>query len=132
MKKVFQTRFGRPGGNCYQAAMASILEKELDEVPDFCNLYEEDWKIEASKWLHQFGLGVLTIQPTEWEYLSQCLMDGIFLVCGLSEEGVNHCVVWQKGNVIHDPHKNGTKINKIDTIDLIFPIDPARCVCNNL
>ena len=38
MKPVDQTRFGCPGGNCYQAVIASILELDLEEVPDFMNM----------------------------------------------------------------------------------------------
>lgn len=35
MKKIFQTRTERYTGNCMQAAMASLFELELEQVPDF-------------------------------------------------------------------------------------------------
>jgi hypothetical protein len=43
MKPVFQTRYGEGRGNCFQAALASILDLELEEVPDFVSAYRDDW-----------------------------------------------------------------------------------------
>ena len=39
MKKVFQTVVDKNKGNCMQAAMASLFDKELDEVPNFIEQY---------------------------------------------------------------------------------------------
>lgn len=38
MKKVFQTIIDPCHGNCMQAAIASLFDKELDEVPNFVDL----------------------------------------------------------------------------------------------
>lgn len=42
MTKVFQDKFGRGEGNCMQAAVASLFDMELHEVPHFL-LMKEDW-----------------------------------------------------------------------------------------
>ncbi|MEO9884020.1 MAG: hypothetical protein ABJG33_00140 [Balneola sp.] len=44
MKKVFQTIVDKGKGNCMQAAIASLLEKSMNEVPDFNHL-----SLEANK-----------------------------------------------------------------------------------
>jgi len=54
MHKVFQTIIAssngqKPWGNCVQAAVASLFELPLEEVPHF--LHEEDWvKYNATDW----------------------------------------------------------------------------------
>lgn len=40
MKPVDQTTFGFPGGNCFSACIASLLEMPLDDVPYFMH---GDW-----------------------------------------------------------------------------------------
>ncbi len=41
MKKIFQTIIDAGKGNCMQAAIASLFDKELEEVPNFISL--ENW-----------------------------------------------------------------------------------------
>ena len=41
MKKIFQTIVDAGKGNCMQAAIASLFDKELNEVPDFKAV--DDW-----------------------------------------------------------------------------------------
>ena len=40
MKKVFQTIVDKRHGNCMQAAVASLFDLELEEVPNFIELKE--------------------------------------------------------------------------------------------
>lgn len=42
MKKVFQTVVGKGHGNCMQAAVASLFDCELEEVPNFIE-YKDGW-----------------------------------------------------------------------------------------
>ncbi len=41
MKPVDQTTFGHPGGNCFSACVASLLEMSVDQVPYFMG--HDDW-----------------------------------------------------------------------------------------
>lgn len=126
MIKVFQTRYGKEEGNCYQACLASILEMKLEDVPDFCNLYKEpfgQWQIEANKWLRRFGLATITIQPNFRSVHDKEVLKGCHLiVTGKNNDGVNHCCIYKNGACIHNPNKKCKGI-KPDTIDLIFPCE---------
>jgi len=54
MKKVFQTIVDKDYGNCMQAAIASLLELELDEVPNFIK-YKDGWFLELWELLKKHG-----------------------------------------------------------------------------
>jgi hypothetical protein len=126
MIKVYQTRYGKEKGNCYQACLASVLELPLEDVPDFCNLYKEPfgaWQIEANKWLRQFGLATITCSNDFSDSdMKERFRDCYLIVTGKNSNGINHCVVWQNGKTVHNPNKNCKGI-KPETIDLIFPLD---------
>ena len=128
MKPVFQTRYGKDEGNCYQACLASIMEMELDEVPDFCNLYPErgHWQLEANIWLRQFGLATVTIAPQFGDdYITAYLKDCFLIATGDNSNGVRHCVIWKNGITVHNPNKDCKGINP-DSIDLVFPCELER------
>lgn len=58
MIEVYQTRFGEPGGNCLQACIASIMHRELHDVPDFVNVEPySHWYSRFCAWLYPQGLG---------------------------------------------------------------------------
>lgn len=42
MKPIDQTTFGVPGGNCFSACVASLLELSIDDVPYFMGDCDED------------------------------------------------------------------------------------------
>lgn len=126
MKPVFQTRYGKENGNCFQAAVASLFELELKEVPDFCNEHStatEEWYEAFVEWLRKRG------------YTARCIFendltvgnykDCYLLVGGKNKEGINHCVIYKNGEVVHNPNKNCSGI-KPETIDLIFPLNPKK------
>jgi len=53
MKKVYQTIVDRGHGNCMQAAIASLFEKDLDDVPNFIEF--ESWFSPMYKFLIKNG-----------------------------------------------------------------------------
>lgn len=54
MRPVAQTTFGSPGGNCFSACVASILEFEIEEVPYF--MEPEDWWPPFVEWCAARGV----------------------------------------------------------------------------
>lgn len=125
MKPVFQTRYGDKKGNCFQAALASLFELELNDVPDFCNKYSthtDEWYIQFLKWLNKQGYSSTTIiDDLEHPRYKNCYL----LVTGKNKDNVNHCVIYLNGKPVHNPNKNCKGI-KPKTIDIIFPINPAK------
>ena len=127
MIPVFQTRFGEVNGNCFQAALASLFELELEEVPDFCNIYSiknNEWYNEFIKWLNQRGYSSIPIVvDNDWGNLNRPNYRGCFLlVTGKQKDGVNHCVIYKNGKCVHNPNKNCSGITP-EQVDLIFPMD---------
>lgn len=96
MKPVDQTTFF-PNGNCYQAAVASILDLSLDEVPDLYFDTAIKQMDVLNKWLNTKGQKLCwdKDEPIEKEF---------YLVSDKSSRGCMHCVVFSKGKMVHDPH----------------------------
>lgn len=105
MIPVFQTKFGHPDGNCGSAAVASILELPISEVPD---LKGEDggWFVVLLEFLRGRGL-----RPEV--YARSVLPKYAYaFVSGMGPRGWRHACVWWggggNGRIVHDPHPDGT------------------------
>ena len=146
MKPVFQTRYGDPAGNCTEAALASLLECSLDEVPDLWVLAGSPtepggrsapeapcWRVALDTWLAERGLAWvdLTGAVTEW-----WLPEGVnVLAFGPAKaNGVAHCVVMRvrwtgrdpsgactglELELAHDPHEGWDGIAEIRGLSLL-------------
>jgi len=109
MKPVYQTRVGE-NGNCFQAAVASILDLELEQVPDFCNDDPERWFLNLCDWLRQFNLTAMMIGAgKKWnDDIAHVLKDVHLLAGGRSAvRPFDHEVVYLNGEMVHDPAPEG-------------------------
>jgi len=125
MKPVFQTIYGHPDGNCFAACVASILEMELEDVPNFCGDYRDKWTYELNKWLLQFGLGALTV-----EFQDEIpIKHGYCCAGGKGPTGIMHSVVMKDMKMIHNPHEGWDAFEK-GPVDYTFFVilDPVRCI----
>ena len=124
MKKVMQTKLGL-GGNCEGATLATLLGLELSEIPDFWEgidikttdtdesgvIYQEN----LNSFLKQHGYKMLNLGVTKdpSERDQQCVTDiskhlGIkHIVAGISPRGYMHSVIYENGELWHDPHPEG-------------------------
>ena len=129
MIPVFQTRYGAKKGNCFQAALASLFELELETVPDFCNKYSvhtDEWYIQFLKWLNKRGYTSIVLKDNlERPNYKDCYL----LVSGKNADGVNHCVIYRNGKPVHNPNRYCKGIEP-ETIDIIFPLNPTRKIQN--
>lgn len=105
MNPVLQTRFAdfdvppAQRGNCIQAAIASVFELELDEVPNF--IAARSWFAALNHWLESSGLVAIMVPITDFLVPA----DTLYLLIGTSPRGEwTHIVVCRNGEVIHDPH----------------------------
>jgi hypothetical protein len=117
MKPVFQTKFGDPDGNCLAACLASILEIGLDQIPDFGN--DSAWYDRFSQWMvtnfdvKPIDLSISQLEKWEWN------LNGYHLINGKSPRGdFYHSVVGLDGEMVHDPHPDGTGIRTPETFTL--------------
>jgi hypothetical protein len=121
MKHVQQTRFYaeedglKPPGNCFQACLASVLDLELDEVPDGADHWwkgrppKETWALywqDVERFLADRGLAAVEIK-----------LDGecppvLNIISGPSprNKDIDHCVVARGEKVIWDPHPDNKLI----------------------
>lgn len=134
MTPVFQTIISKTNGNCMQAAYASILDMDLDDVPNFTGTPDNSRNnadTRVNKWLKSIGLSkirlsmydetmrsqiIRSLDFTESKHFlasvpSQAFDCGHLVVCKMSEEIM-------KIVVAHDPNPN----NKPYDLDETLPI----------
>lgn len=147
MIPVLQTIFADPergdghnaegiAGNCYQAALASVLELPLEQVPHFAQ--DGVHRCESSgEWLTARGLVrsfydgdarlalryPLRVEPGTdfWGTPVESLVGA--LGAGPSPRGPwRHVVVLdpETGDMLHDPHPSGAGVLEVDEVELIF------------
>lgn len=146
MKPVDQTVFTVPGGNCFSACVASMLELPLDEVPYFMGTWDEPegaWWHRFTAWLGARGWsavmfaigsgypapGQLCIlggrSPRDLLTAEERRAAGVELPDG---ETLLHVVVGRGTadgvEVVHDPHPS--RLGLLDQRDacLLVPLDP--------
>lgn len=91
MRPVIQTVHG-PKGNCFEACVASIVECELEEVPE---LVGDNWADILRSWLKSRGWTAL--------FYRRPRSKGYAIVSQKSPIGYVHAVVYLDGKIIHDP-----------------------------
>lgn len=105
MKPVHQTIFKPPHGNCLQAAVASLMELELDDVPNFMER-GDDWEKCFERFALERGLQVVMFDVGEIRGVWSPV--GYHLITGKSPRGdYHHEVVGYRGEPVHDPHPDG-------------------------
>jgi hypothetical protein len=108
---------GATPGNCTQAALASLLDLPLDQVPHIVLFH--DWYKATKLWLDGRGKKLRIYTDTEntrayWEHigvecssLDHAPSGQMMLACGASHNGPwAHIVVWKGGALVHDTHPN--------------------------
>lgn len=102
MRPVFQDKFGYPTGNCFNAAVASVLE--LDAIPDI------DPTLPAGEWREAWG-NFFTARRLKWESVTvepeasnwDWWPDDVFAIANVAvAPGIGHSVVFHNGWAVHD------------------------------
>ena len=115
MIPVNQTIFTAPGGNCFQACIASILELKLEDVPHVFkdsnigdNWKQEEWS-QVCWFADENGYRAFWIDPEEKDLMEKLVNSDLYYIAmGPSRRGNwGHCVVMHKGEYIHDPMNDG-------------------------
>lgn len=105
---------GRPG-NCLQAAVASLLELDLDGVPHFIEY--DDWLERLRDFCLAHGYRPLLRPPSAHVALG--------MAWGPSERGVRHAVVWIDGMLAWDPHPSRAGLLRITELIAFEPAGDA-------
>lgn len=119
VRPVDQTTFGMPGGNCWSACVASLLELPIEDVPYFL----DDWPEKFNRWIEARGFYAVTIADERF------VPGGYCIIGGHSPRGIPHAVVGCRDRIVHDPHPSREGLVVREDCTLLIPIDPARqCV----
>lgn len=125
MKPVLQTD-DYPYGNCLSACLASLFEVDLEEVPNFFRVAGQDqtaWWAAVREWLRPRGFGIMSLEIRDLALLAN--FEGWMIVSGQSRPGVYHATIWREGNLVHDPHPLKPGISEPESVDMLYPLDPA-------
>ncbi len=117
MKPVDQTVLHVPGvskGNCQQAAVASILHLDIDEVPNFVE--SDNFWNDFHVFMKSKGYEVVSLEPHRSPLC-------YYLAYGKTERGTRHACVYWGGQLVHDPHPSKAGLMEVDEINLIVPIE---------
>lgn len=135
MIPVKQTTFGdgsdgSESGNCMAAAIASVFELPLAEVPNFCQ--HRDWFQRLCDWLRPRGYAYFEsgiaeeMRDPNFDWSSyQVSALGYHLIVGKASRGLLHVIVGFGGKPVHDPHPSDDMLLTHENIGVFVPIDPT-------
>lgn len=139
LRGIHQTTFAskppwtdnNPPGNCTQAAIATLLGLELDDVPHFVDLTIGDpragaWWPVFDSWSREYHhIGWISLEPEdahaiEWEIDATEIL---LLGAGVTDRGTKHSIVIDGNlNLVWDPNPGGNGVHTLTDVDV--PIDP--------
>lgn len=130
MRPVYQTTFkgevaGEETGNCLAACVASILELDIADVPNFAAIPGQDgWWKALYEFVFSYGFHLYPVHPDHGA------PEGAYWIAvGKSPRGnYNHCVVAHGKEIVHDPSgKAGPFLDGLaKELYLFVALDPAR------
>jgi hypothetical protein len=137
LKPVMQTIFngdvtnGDVTGDCMSASIASIFELPLAEVPNFSWLgrcandpTKSDWWYLLRDWLAPRGFMYFDV-PADGAHEDIVQALGYHLISGKSPRGDwTHTVVGKAGQIVHDPHPDGTGLRTVEMYGVFVALDP--------
>lgn len=125
MKPTDQTKLHVPGkqnGNCMCAALASLLEIDIENVPCFEDMSSNKWYFALLDWLKSLGFHLL-----RWDIKEKMFyLPGFFIANGLSPRGFQHSVIYRGTEMVHDPHPSRDGIKNITSVWVLLPLDPMQ------
>jgi len=115
MIKVYQTIVSKGTGNCMQAAIASLFDEKLEDVPNFKEL-GDGWFLAMHHFCEDRGYDLCYINKGKYntEFMRKIAefdggVGGYFygVVKSQTFENTTHAVIVDKNlNVVHDPNPN--------------------------
>jgi len=121
MKPVYQTEFGQGKGNCLSAAIASLLEIDINEVPNFASYGDLFW-VKCSEWMEERNMARAKIDAGGIKPV------GYHLMTVVSPRGnFHHALVGLNGEPVHDPYPGGNCQHMgVASYFILYPIDPSK------
>ena len=132
MQSILYSEDGPPG-NCFPAAIASILEISIDDVPWPTNKDSEDKWVNywprVAEFLYSMGYELIHFTGQIWTpsmMLDKDPWSEVFYIAnGPGPRGVDHSVVMRGSDLIHDPHPSGEGLVEVTSVEFLVPV-PTR------
>lgn len=131
MTPIDQDRFGKGDGNCYAAAIASIIEVSLSMLDHFADLYTAwahdyhdgktvTWEMRTAPYIElaRLGWGISYAHGA----LEPFVPRGYSIANGPAERGVDHSCVALDGTIVHDPHPDRAGLLEIRDYEVLVPV----------
>ena len=128
MKKVDQTEF-EDKGDCWRACLAGLLGLGLEDVPVDCTPHgdADNWRDELRKWsVKSFGLSPVFLRIEHTDTVADFVPVCGCIVIGRGPRGRDHCVLFKKGKLWHDPHPSRDGLVKCKLVVLLAAADPDK------
>lgn len=130
---VMQTRFhGDPlGGNCTEAAIASLLGISLEDVGDLARDKDIQYHWQAiDDVFKRYGFELVRsdCRKTEYGIAGPRHYDGYYLASGKTNRfngTVSHMVLYHNFKLAHDPYPDGTGLVSVESTYVAIPFDPV-------
>lgn len=104
-----------PPGNCLQAAVASFLELDLDQVPHF--VLHANWAHHLRVFAERRGFQLDCVKPDR-------RLSGVAI--GPTVRGTHHAVVWSKGVTVWDPHPSRAGLSEVSWLFTLTPVSAVQ------
>lgn len=113
-------------GNCFSAALASLLAVPLSTVPNFMTAGPGgEWYVAANEWLLARGLVLCCFECDPFGALPErAYRNAPLIASGMGPRGHRHSVLWLAGELLHDPHPSGAGlVGEPDVYDVLAVVD---------
>lgn len=123
MKKVYQRITNSIIGDCLKCCVASLLELEYEDVPNFIEYENGNWLVAMKVFLKERGIYPILLQREN--FLHQ---EVNYIAIGespraLQGKGFSHSVIMNGNTLAHDPHPDNKGVGKLNYIILFQLFD---------
>jgi hypothetical protein len=104
-----------------------MLGIPITEVPNFWYQGDSPQACFAAlrDWLNERGWTIITLPVHDVEAILN-YVEGYVILGGRSSAGVEHCTIWYKGEMVHDPHPERKGLVDVTAIDILYPLEPWK------
>jgi hypothetical protein len=116
---VFQTRFGKPHGNCFAACVVSIIGGRLEDFPDLSDLAEDSVEANTERqrriegYVHERGYEIVRC-------VGEMPAERYVIAVGEGPGALPHACVYFDRKLVHDPSPKGGGLKMVDAWYLIL------------
>jgi hypothetical protein len=126
-------------GNCYAAAIASLLELPITEVPNVETLFKvndllwiqvmdaflaaQGYELMTNDWFKVFHDGRYGVDDGRRFQMMQYCENKFYLVSGPSIRWVKHICIYKNGSLVHDPHPTKEGLTALEDFQELIKIN---------